>query len=267
MRRPSGTLLFTLLVPVGATGQITLPVQPPIRFAIYDVRSRYAPGAPQLALTLRSERQYPTLQYRFEATTTIADTVITVSIARVINDGPIQQHAVGPASYTTALNAAPGAYHLVIRADTLADEYRVWIGSDVVDVVGKGGALTIPPLRIYRLPPRAAYLHCTPAGFSMALCEDFLKLVAARLGIRAVPSLGPIERNPFRYPLPRGSGPDPYPQMLLDDISDEHAAQVLTMVRAFTDLFRYAQYRVSVVIWRANGPGYTCFDGICHVQN
>jgi len=261
--RSGCTLLLAFHVRGDLLAQITLPVEPPIHFAIYDARSLTGPATPQLVLSLQSERAYATLGYRFEATTTTTSRTITVDITRVINDSPWHLPTIGPAWYSTPLHLETGIYQLRIRADSLVDEYRLQLGTQVIDVVGEAGALTIPVRRTYRLPPRAAYVMCSAAGFSGGLCDDFVKLVRARLGAAVDTVLGVPRRNPFRYPLPKRTGADSIPEFVIADLSKRQLSEMLTIARDFTDLFRYAQYKVGVTILLANGSRYSCIDGAC----
>jgi hypothetical protein len=263
VRRLVGPLFLLLPLAANAPAQNVLPVQPPLHVAVYDMRSKVDGGTPQLVLTLQSEWQYPTLQYRLDATTITTDSAVTVTVNRVINDAGLQQMAIGPAAYTTALDLVPGRYRLTIRADSLVDSYSLRIGARLVELLGDSGRLTIPRRRTFRLPPTALYLHCTPAGFAVELCEAFLKLVTARIGATVDADLARPDHNPFRTPLPSGAVFDSLPQQVFVASSPAQLEELLSRTRAFTDLFRYAQYRVVVVIWRANGPGFTCYDGSC----
>ena len=246
-----------------AEAQVTLPVEPPILVSVFEAPSRVEGGQPQLTLALQSRREYPTLQYRLDAMTQVEGSDVTVTIARVINDSPYQSQMMGRASYTTPLRLAPGVYRLAIRNDSLVDRYSLRIGARTVEILGDSTPFTWPQRVAYRLPPTAVFVHCTPAGFSDAACDAFFSLVSTRLGLRADPDLSQPDRNPFLHARANGAVPDPLPQRVFTSATSEQYEQLLRLAGTFTDLFRHAQYKLSFVIWRANGLGSGCYDGVC----
>src|SRR2546427_11012162 len=135
MRRSPCAILIGLLATGTASGrlwaQIHAPVEPPYRFAIYDARPYGKPGPPALTLAVQSVRAYPTLQYRIRADLSIDANTVTLQLRDIINDSQIQQRAMGPATYITALSIGTGTYDLVFATPSARDRYRVRVSEDV----------------------------------------------------------------------------------------------------------------------------------------
>ena len=236
----------------------------PITIFMYEYPALIQFKTPQLTFALQSVRAYPTLQYRVQADLTISADTITVLLRGIINDSPIQQHAIGPADYSAPLSIPSGTYQLVIASLSAQDRYQVRITDDAVEVIGSAGTLSVPPPRLYRIPRNSAYVHCTPAGFTARACEDFLNLASLRAHTRTLSGI-PLHRpDPFFYPLPAGRVEDSMPQAILLDVDSVAWGKLVAFAEDYTRIFQYAQYALAVGLYSWDGRTAQCWSGVCH---
>jgi len=268
MRHSPCTILIGLLAAVSTSGrlvaQIHAPLEPPYRFAIYDARAYGRPGPPALTLAVQSVRRYPTLQYRIRADLSIQGNAVTLQLRDIINDSDVQQDALGPATYNTALSIGTGTYDLVFVTASARDRYRVRVAEDAIYVSGPAGSLTIPPPTLYRIPRNSVYVHCTPAGFADHVCQDFFKLASIRSRSSIAGDSPPLRPNPFFYPLPMGQVDDSLPQAIYLGVDSTGWHTLVRFAEDYTRIFQYAQYTLVVGLYNWDGAMAQCYSGVCH---
>jgi hypothetical protein len=246
------------------SAQIHAALEPPYRFAIYDAHPYGKPGLPELTLAVQSVRAYPTLQYRIRADLFIEGNTVTLQLREILNDSQIQQRAMGPATYSTALPIGTGTYDLVFATPSAQDRYRVRIAEDAIDVRGSAGTLTIPPPRLYRIPRNSAYVRCTPAGFDDHVCNDFFKLASIRARASIAGAIPPLRPNPFFYPLPMGQVDDLLPSVIYVGVDSAAWLVLVRFTEDYTRIFQYAQYTLVVGLYNWDGATAQCYSGVCH---
>jgi hypothetical protein len=153
-----------------------LPVEGKILFSVREIHRSYDCNcAPDITLTMTTEKSYSSLGYQIKIETFVSGGQIDLKILGIKPPEGARLPAFGPARAAKVLGLPEGTYNLNFYYKYAVDRYHLIVKADSLQVISTVPSFSEPEFALFwRYPMNSFVLLCGTTTETSWICDDFL---------------------------------------------------------------------------------------------